>query len=150
MTDLTTLVAKDEIAACIHRLFISTDRRDWPGVRACLADSVRFDMTSLAGGSPADLSPAQITDAWEVGLAPIEHVHHQTGNLEISVRGTSATAFCYGIVLHYRTTRSGDNVRRFVGSYDFGLERTPRGWVISSFRFNAKFVDGNRELEKSP
>jgi hypothetical protein len=150
MTDLATLAAKDQIAGCIHQLFISTDQRDWPKVRDCLADAVHFDMTSLAGGTPATLTPSQITDAWDVGLKPIEHVHHQAGNLQITVQGKAATASCYGIALHYRTTKSGDNVRRFVGSYDFGLELTRRGWVISSFCFNVKFVDGNLGLEKAP
>ncbi len=150
MTDHATLVAKDQIAACIHELFIGTDQKDWPRVRNCLADSVHLDMTSLAGGAPANLTPTQITDAWDAGLKPIEHVHHQAGNLQISVEGSAASAFCYGIALHYRTTKSGDNVRRFVGSYDFGLQLTPRGWLISFFRFNVKFVDGNRDLEKSP
>jgi SnoaL-like domain len=63
MTELEILVAKDRIASCLHQLFICTDRRDWPDVRACFADTVRFDMTSLAGGSPVDLTPQQITDA---------------------------------------------------------------------------------------
>ena len=150
MTDLATLAAKDQIAACIYQLFIGTDQRDWPKVRDCFADAVHFDMTSLAGGSPATLTPGQITDAWEAGLKPIEHVHHQAGNLQIDVQGKAATAFCYGIALHYRTTKSGENVRRFVGSYDFRLELTPRGWLISSFRFNVKFVDGNLALETAP
>ena len=145
--DLATLTAKDEIARCVHDLFISTDRRDWSRVRACFADKVHFDMTSLAGGQPVELTPTQITDIWEAGLKPLEKIHHQAGNLQISVRGDVADAFCYGIALHYRTTKSGDNVRRFVGSYDFRLERIARGWAISSFRFNVKFVDGNRNLE---
>ncbi|MDA8108314.1 MAG: nuclear transport factor 2 family protein [Betaproteobacteria bacterium] len=102
MTDLETLVAKDRIATVVHQLFTATDRRDWPAVRACFADVVDFDMTSLAGGTPARLTPLQITDGWEAGLKPIQHVHHQVGNLEISVHGDAATAFCYGIALHYR------------------------------------------------
>lgn len=150
MIDLATLVAKDEIGACIYRLFIATDQRDWDAVRGCLADLVLLDMTSLAGGAPTTLTAVQIADAWEAGLKPIEHVHHQAGNLQIAVDGDTASAFCYGIALHYRSTRLGQNVRRFVGSYDFGLERESRGWVISSFRFNVKFVDGNLELEKTP
>ncbi|HKY61360.1 MAG TPA: nuclear transport factor 2 family protein [Gemmatimonadota bacterium] len=149
MTDLATLAAKDRITDCIHQLFISTDQRDWPKVRACFAKSVHFDMTSLTGGAVADLSPKQITDAWDEGLKPLEHVHHQIGNLQISIGDDEATAFCYGIALHYRTTGSGDNVRRFVGSYDFRLKPAPHGWVIHAFRFNAKFVDGNRDLENS-
>jgi SnoaL-like protein len=150
MNDLATLAAKDQIAACIHHLFISTDERNWTEVRECLADSVDFDMTSLTGGAPSTLSADQIVDGWRAGLAPIEHVHHQAGNLRIAVNGSAASAFCYGIALHYRNTRSGNNVRRFVGSYDFRLELLPRGWVISAFRFNVKFVDGNLDLDKAP
>ena len=148
--DLETLAAKDDIAGCIHSLFIGTDQRNWAKVRACFADSVHFDMTSLAGGSPVKLTPKEIARAWESGLKPIEHVHHQAGNLQISVQGEKATAFCYGIALHYKKTKSGNNVRRFVGGYDFGLEKNGKGWVIRAFRFSVKFVDGNRDLEKSP
>ena len=60
----------------ITRLFVGTDRRDWAAVRRCFARTVLFDMTSLAGGSPASLTPDQITSAWETGLAPIRRVGH--------------------------------------------------------------------------
>lgn len=149
MTDLATLAAKDQVAACIYDLFIGTDQRDWRKVRSCFTDLVHFDMTSLAGGSPQNLTPAKITDDWQTGLQALEHIHHQVGNLQIAVNGDTATAFCYGIALHYRTTASGANVRRFVGSYDFTLQRTGPRWQISSLRFNAKFVDGNVHLETS-
>jgi len=152
MSDIETLSAKDHIATRIHDLFIGTDQRDWPKVRACFTDLVHFDMTSLVGGSPQDLAPAQITDAWQAGLKTIEHVHHQAGNLQIVVDGDTATAFCYAIALHYRTTPTGQNVRRFVGSYDFALQRSANAtrWLISSFRFNVKFVDGNLNLDTAP
>ncbi|MEP6472600.1 MAG: nuclear transport factor 2 family protein, partial [Gemmatimonadota bacterium] len=142
MSDIATLVAKDQVSTCIHDLFIGTDRRDWSLVRGCFTESVAFDMTSVAGGEPQRLTPAQITDGWETGLQPLEQVHHQVGNLQISIDGTRATAFCYGIALHYRTTREGNNVRRFVGTYDFGLEYQTGLWRISALRFNLKFIDG--------
>ena len=150
MTDSTILAAKDQIATCIHEVFIGTDQRQWRQVRARFAPMVHFDMTSLAGGSPQKLTPQQITDGWEEGLKPLEHIHHQTGNLLISVNGDTAKAFCYGIALHYRTTKSGANVRRFVGSYEFVLQRAVERWLISSLEFTLKFVDGNRELDTSP
>ncbi len=149
MGETSTLVAKDQIATCIHDLFIGTDRRDWSLVRGCFTEQVEFDMTSVAGGEPQRLTPAQIADGWETGLRQLEQVHHQAGNLQISIDGASATAFCYGIALHYRTTRDGNNVRRFVGSYDFGLKYRAGLWRISAFRFNLKFIDGNRELENT-
>ena len=136
-----------DITDCVVRLFVATDRRDWAGVRACLTDTVRFDMTSLAGGEPSDVPAEQIIAGWTQGLAPIESVHHQAGNFRIAVRGDEADAFCYGIALHYRRTASGRNTRTFVGSYDFTLVNADDAWRISAFRFTLKFMDGNLDLE---
>jgi hypothetical protein len=142
------LVARQQITDCIVKLFVSTDARDWAGVRACFTDTVFFDMTSLAGGAPATLSADQIVAGWTQGLAPIESVHHQAGNFQITVRGDEADASCYGIALHYRHTASGRNTRTFVGSYDFTIvNRTGDAWRISAFRFKLKFMDGNPDLE---
>ena len=142
------LVQEHRIIDCIVRLFVATDNRDWAGVRVCLTDTVRFDMTSLAGGEPADLSAEQIIAGWTTGLAPIESVHHQAGNFRVTVRGDEADAFCYGIALHYRRSASGRNTRTFVGSYDFRLVNGADDvWRISAFRFTLKFLDGNAQLE---
>lgn len=86
--------------AVVNRVFVGTDARDWPAVRACFAPSVRFGMTSLAGGQSTHLTPEQITAGWETGLRPIEQVHHQTGNFMVSVDGDEATVFCYGTAYH--------------------------------------------------
>jgi len=147
-TGVADLVARQQITDCIVKLFVSTDARDWAGVRACFTDAVYFDMTSVAGGTPATLPADQIVAGWTQGLAPIEFVHHQAGNFQITIRGDEADASCYGIALHYRRTASGRNTRTFVGSYDFTVVN-PAGdaWRISAFRFNLKFIDGNPGLE---
>jgi len=94
------------------------------------------------------MAGADLAAAWETGLKPIQAIHHQTGNYRVTVLGDQAEAFCYGTAIHYRPTRSGRNVRTFVGSYDFRLARLETKWRITSFRFNLKYVDGNLELEK--
>jgi hypothetical protein len=150
MTDIETLVAKDRIVDVINSLFVSTDRRDWNAVRACLAERVHMDMTSLAGGEPADLTPAQIVAAWEEGLRPLEAIHHQAGNYRVTARERDADASCYGIASHYRRTRSGKNTRVFVGSYDFHLTSADGTWKIDLFRFRLKYLDGNPALHAEP
>ena len=142
------LIERAQVAAVINTLFVSTDRRDWKQVEPCFAPSVLFDMTSLAGGQPAHLTPGEITAGWETGLRPIEAIHHQTGNLSVEYSGDEATASCYGIAYHFRRTQSGRNTRVFVGSYDFHLRRQDDNWRIDLFRFNLKFIDGNLDLEK--
>ena len=131
----------------VNRLFIFTDRRDWPAVRDCFAPEVRFNMTVAAGGEDATLTPWEIAEGWEQGLINLEAVHHQAGNHVVTVRGGEADAFCYGIASHYRTTKSGHNTNVFVGSYDFHLVETEGGWKIDRFRFNLKYIDGNRNLD---
>jgi hypothetical protein len=143
------VVERERIAEVINRLFVATDARDWREVQSCFAAEVAFDMTSLAGGAPAQLSPSEITGDWDSGLRFLDSVHHQTGNLAIRCQASEATASCYGIVYHYRRTSSGRNTRVFVGSYDFHLVLAEQ-WKIDRFRFNLKFIDGNADLEKEP
>lgn len=127
-------------------LFVATDRRDWRTVEALFADSVLFDMTSLTGGEPARLAPKQIAEAWAEGLGPLEAVHHQAGNFQVTLRGAVADLFCYATSTHYRRVASGKNTRTFVGSYDFHLVRDGARWRIDAFRFNLKYLEGNLGL----
>jgi hypothetical protein len=127
---------RDAVIETINRLFIATDNRDWAAVQAQLAPEVHFDMTSLAGGSPAMRTPAEIADGWKTGLASIEHVHHQSGNFLVDLSFNEATAFCYAVAYHHL----GKAVRQFVGSYDVHLIKTDR-WRIDKFKFNVKFVE---------
>jgi hypothetical protein len=145
---LQDLLDRQSITELINTLFVAVDNRDWETARGCLADSVHFDVTSLGGPAPSDLTPEQITGGWESGLAPIEAVHHQSGNFLIRLHGDEAECFCYGVALHYRRVRSGNNARRFVGSYDYRLARADGRWRITQFKFNAKFIDGNLALEQ--
>jgi hypothetical protein len=137
-----------EVEDVVVRLFVATDRRDWASVEACLADMVIFDMTSMAGGEPLHMKPTEIIATWKGGLEPIDQVHHQLGNFQIDVDGNRAAAFCYGVAYHHREKISHPSkTRTFVGSYDIHLTRADGRWQIDLFRFNLKFIEGNRELE---
>ncbi len=145
--ELQALIDKDRIRQVITTLFVRTDQRDWPAVRACFAPRVHFDMTSLAGGQPATMSPEEITRGWDEGLRALAAIHHQMGNLLIELWGAEADAFCYAIATHYLPNRSGRNTRTFVGSYDLHLQRDGGGWRIDAFRFSLKYMEGNQQLE---
>jgi hypothetical protein len=142
------LLAREAVIDTLTTLFVATDDRAWAAVRGVLAPEVHFDMTSLTGGEPGVLTREQIADGWAVGLAPIEHVHHQIGNVRVHVDGTDADASCYGIAYHHRRHPSGRNTRVFVGTYDFRLHEEGGRWRITSLRFTARFVDGNATLDR--
>ena len=138
--ELEVFMAKQEIIETVTRLFLGTDSRDWESVMNVFAGKVHFDMTSLAGGEPAELTSRQIVDAWDEGLKKVDKIHHQAGNYLVKVNGNRAEVFCYGTATHYRS-REKKKVTAFVGSYDIHLVKGAEGWKIDLFRFNSKYVD---------
>ena len=146
---LDRLITEDQVIAAVNSLFLCTDRRDWQCVRDVFAPLVLFDMTSLAGGQPATLTPVQIAGAWEKGLKDLTAVHHQAGNYQVTLKGNEADLFCYGIAYHYLPNPTERNTRTFVGSYNLHLVRSDVGWKVDRFKFNLKFIDGNKDLEGS-
>ncbi|HEX5043835.1 MAG TPA: nuclear transport factor 2 family protein [Candidatus Polarisedimenticolaceae bacterium] len=144
---LQQLLDERDAARVVIDLFVATDRRDWAKVEACLAPRLMLDMTSLAGGTPQEVTGAALAAMWRDGLAPIDHVHHQVGNLVVTVGGDEANATCYGIALHHRKVASPQRTRVFVGSYRIHLVRLERRWRIDRFAFDLAFLEGNLELE---
>jgi hypothetical protein len=142
---LADLIAKDEIIKVINLMVTNTDKRNWNKVQECFAPSVTFDMT----GEAQQVSPEQITEGWEKGLKELKAIHHQMGNYLIDLNEDQADVFCYGMAYHYLPNSSDNNTRVFVGSYDFHLIKSRDKWEIDRFKFNLKFIDGNKELEKS-
>lgn len=145
-TRLQMLSDQSDVAKTINTLFIETDNRNWGAVRATFADTALFDMTSMVGGQPVRLSSQNIVDAWDQELKPLQAIHHQTGNSIVTVNGLEAEAFCYGIASHNLPNANNQNTRTFVGSYDFHLLKQGQSWKIDGFRFNSKYIDGNKEL----
>ncbi len=147
--DLAILIDQNRIIETINQLFIATDNRDWLQVKRCFAPEVLFDMASLGAGEPAKLTSDEIVAIWEAGLKPLKAIHHQAGNHIVRVAEDEAEAFCYAIASHYLPNETGANTRTFVGSYDFGLMRDGEHWRIALFKFNLKFIEGNKDLEGS-
>ncbi len=137
---------RDTVVETVTRLFVTTDRRDWPAVRACFADAVLFDMSSLSGEKEDTVGADEIVAGWRDGLRALQAIHHQVGNFLVTFAGGGAEVFCYGIAFHYLPSPTGGNVRRFVGSYDFHLVRSGTGWRIDAMAYRNKFTDGNLNL----
>ena len=86
----------ESIASTITRLFAGVDKRDWRQVESTMDDKVLLDYTSMAGGTPAWLTPRQITDAWAAFLPGFDRTHHQLSDFEINETKDSSTAHCKG------------------------------------------------------
>ena len=131
---------REEVIDVVNQLFIQTDAKNWKAVQNLFTDKVQFDMTSLAGGKPSQLSGAQIAEAWKNGLASVQAIHHQVGNFVVSFQGPVAKVFANGIATHYKP-QEAKKVTWFVGTYDLSLVRVGKTWKIDGFKFNSKYVD---------
>ena len=145
---LESLVARLAIEDAVTRMFVATDERDWATLERCFTNPFMLDMTSMVGGAPATLTPAEVASAWAEGFKPLDCVHHQVGNMRATVNVDTATVNCYGVALHHRAKAAGLKTRIFVGTYELSLVRDPAEWRIDALTFKLKFIDGNLTLEK--
>ena len=145
--NIDKLVEKDKIIDIANSLFIYTDEMNWAKVKDIFADEVLFDMTSLSGGEPTKLTPQKIVDGWDAGLGKLKARHHQVGNYRVNITEKEADLFCYGIAFHYLPNPTNMNTRIFIGSYNLHFVKNEKGWKIDKFKFNLKFIEGNKDLE---
>jgi hypothetical protein len=142
------IAARLAVEDTVVRLFVATDERDWPALEACFTTPFTLDMTSMVGGSPTQLTPREVATAWATAFKPLDHVHHQIGNLQTTVEESAARARCYGVALHHRAAVSqGPKTRMFVGTYEIALRRDDTRWRVTELKFLLKFIDGNPNLE---
>lgn len=143
--ELATRLAVED---AVVQMFVATDERNWPLLEDCFTSPFMLDMTSMTGGTPTQVTPGDVARAWAAGFAPLDHVHHQIGNLRTEVSGDHALVRCYGVAFHHRRQAVGLKSRLFVGTYEIDLRAFPDRWRISRLAFKLKFIDGNLELEK--
>jgi hypothetical protein len=81
------------------------------------------------------------------GFIGIDAIHHQAGHYVISIQDRKADIYAYAIASHYKRSASKGKSRIFVGSYDLKAVKTEKGWRLSQFKYNLKYIDGNVSLE---
>jgi hypothetical protein len=138
---------KIEITELCNKLFMYVDALQWNRVLSeVFTETVWFDMTS-AGGEAKKLPAKEICEAWRQGFIGLDSVHHQAGHYIITVTGNDADIYGYAIATHYKKAASKGKSRMFVGSYDLKALKTDKGWRLSQFKYNLKYIDGNASLE---
>lgn len=125
-----------------------TDAREWQKLlHEVFTETVWFDMTSAGGGTPQSLPAKSICDMWRKGFEGLDAIHHQAGHYLISISNDIATIYAYAVAMHCKQNAINGKTRTFVGSYDLQAKRTAKGWRLSTFKYNLKYIDGNASLE---
>lgn len=135
-----------KLTALCNKLFMYTDLQNWDGlVNEVFTENVWFDMSS-AGGEAKEMTAKEICSLWQQGFADLDSVHHQAGHYLIDLNSDEADIFAYAIALHYKEVVVGGKTRTFVGSYNLKAKKQGKGWRLSQFKYNLKFIDGNPNL----
>lgn len=79
-----------EIIELTSKLLLSIDARDWAAAEELFTDRVDIDYTSLNGGEPQSLPPAELIGGWRQALDHLEATHHLQGNHVIVLDGDKA------------------------------------------------------------
>ncbi|MEM8618647.1 MAG: nuclear transport factor 2 family protein [Actinomycetota bacterium] len=124
---------RGDIIDTITRLLWHTDHHEWNAVEAVFADEVRLDYTSLQGGEPTTLSPADIVGGWRDHFATVPAHQHLVSNHLVDTDGDRATATAQFIASHQYT----DRMWTLGGDYRFELSRSVGGWQITAMTMTA-------------
>ncbi len=144
---MESLTTRDQLIEIVNKLFIYTDQKDWDKLQSeVFAPTVHFDMSSL-GGEVTTKTSKEICDNWNTGFGGLDSVNHLAGNHLVSVEGSNAEVFCYTTATHYRESATQGKTREFVGTYELKLSKETNGWLIRSFKYNLKYMNGNLELK---
>ena len=130
-----------DIIRTIARLFRHADQHDWEQLAEVFADEVILDYTSLAGGEPARLSPAEIVAGWPPGFEAIDAHQHLVANHLVEVGVEAATATATFIATH----QNDGETWTLGGDYAFELARTD-DWRITAMTMTATWQTGDETL----
>ena len=131
-----------------NKLYMYTDEQRWQDLLdEVFTTDIWLDVSSMGGGEPTTIKAADLCNMWKEGFKGIDHVQHQAGHYIITINGNEATIFGYAVAYHFKASATNGKTRSFVGSYDLKAVNTQKGWRLSQFKYNLKFIDGNTTLE---
>ncbi len=138
----------DELAVqrAVSDLGLQVDARDWDGLLALFADEVAVDYTSLNGGDPATMAPAELVGGWRQLLEPLDATPHLIANLSARIDGEQASCAANVTATHVRANASGGPHWTVGGRYDVGLVLTPDGWRIDALTLTVRWASGNQSI----
>jgi SnoaL-like domain len=125
---LQNLADEAAVRRLIARIANSLDLKEWDEVAACLADSVYTDYSERLSSPPQSMLKPEFIASHRAELAPLR-THHQTGNVEVFINGTSATARLSALV--FERDEGGRTTQRHC-VYLLGFQYLYEAWAICS------------------
>lgn len=132
-------------ADVLTRLLHAVDALDWVTVRGALADEVRLDYTSLAGGEPETLAADDLIARWQGLLPGFDATQHLTGPVLLTDDGgPGVRADTHVVAWHRIAGTEGAETWVVHGHYTARLV----GGRIVALTLTVFFQDGNLDLPR--
>jgi ketosteroid isomerase-like protein len=136
-------IDRSEITLVVDEIDNAVDAKDWERCRSYFTDEIYADFTSLAGGSPANMSSDDLVGAWATNLYADKLSHHMRTNHRVTIDGDRAEVFSKGYALNILHRPNGSDLWEVWGNYTHTLERTGEGWKCSGMTFVVTHARGN-------
>jgi SnoaL-like domain len=136
-----------EATALIARFIMALDDHDWPGVTACLGDTVRRDYSSLTGAPPDEIAGPDLVAEWEGALRGLDAHQHLLGPPAVQMDSSSDTARAATHVVGTHVLE-GDSGSPWVvgGTYRFVLRSAGDRWRIIGLTLDTRWQTGDGAL----
>jgi SnoaL-like domain len=122
---------------------LAVDLANYDLAQAAFAPSIVVDYTSLWGGTPNTMTPAELMTGWR-GIVPgFDATFHELTNVKATITGSTATATANVDGRHW----IGDRLWRPIGTYHWDLTKNAQGrWQVTRMVFNMTQELGDRAL----
>jgi hypothetical protein len=135
---VSTLEDEAAVRRLIARFANVADVQAWDELGECLAESVYTDYSDARGTPPDSLTRHDFVAACRNEVQSLK-THHVTGNVEVYISGTSATARVSALV--FRRNEAGEVVHRHC-LYLLGFQSRNEQWTICSIVQRVLWSDG--------
>lgn len=123
-----------------------SDRREWDRAAALFANKVLLDYTSLLGGEPTAVTPAELVASWAAVLGGYDSSQHLMTNHIVAIDGRTATCTASYQATHLLVNPLGSPLWRVGGIYRFHLARSGDGWRIDELAMEILWAEGNKNI----
>jgi hypothetical protein len=131
-----------DAAGVITAMLHAIDAKDWPGVRAALADQVDVDYSSLSGAPAARVAADELVAGWQRALDAFDVTQHMTGPILVTANPDSLTAQTHVRAFHRRSGQIDASIWLVAGHYDLRLAQFNTAWKITAMTLRVFYQEG--------
>jgi hypothetical protein len=131
-----------KVISVVSSIPLAVDLAAYDLAEKAFAPKIVVDYTSLWGGQPNTMTPAELMTAWR-GIVPgFDATWHELGPVQAQVSGSSAKATASVDGRHW----IGAQLWRPVGQYNWDLEKLNGQWKVTRMQFNMTQEIGDRAV----